>query len=131
MTGLDTNILVRYFMQDDASQSAKAARLMNRLSAEQPGWVGLAVVLELVWVLTRIYGLQKHAIVYVLEQLTSTRELVVEQSESVRAAIGLFRNGRADFPDCLIAASAFAAGCERVLTFDETAVRDVGMELIA
>jgi predicted nucleic-acid-binding protein len=44
--------------------------------------------------------------------------------------LNLYRNTRADFADCLIAASAKAAGCSRTVTFDRIAARDAGMELI-
>jgi predicted nucleic-acid-binding protein len=39
MIGLGTNILVRYFMQDDAKQSAKANKLIESLSADEPGFI--------------------------------------------------------------------------------------------
>ena len=44
MIGLDTNVLVRYLAQDDAAQSARASRLIERqLSEREPGFVGLVV----------------------------------------------------------------------------------------
>jgi predicted nucleic-acid-binding protein len=49
--GLDTNVLVRYVMQDDDRQSKLATRLIESLSAESPGYVPLAAIVELVWVL--------------------------------------------------------------------------------
>jgi predicted nucleic-acid-binding protein len=65
-----------------------------------------------------------------LDKLLSSREIVVEQSEIVRESLNLYRNTRADFADCLIAASAKAAGCSRTVTFDRIAARDAGMELV-
>jgi predicted nucleic-acid-binding protein len=52
MMGLDTNVMVRYIMQDDAKQSAQAARLLDALSVDKPGFVTLVSVVELVWVLS-------------------------------------------------------------------------------
>ena len=54
MIGLDTNVLVRYVMQDDPEQSVRATALVESLSVEQPGFVALVAVVELVWVLTEI-----------------------------------------------------------------------------
>ena len=48
MIGLDTNVLVRYIMQDDAHQSAKANKLIESLSAEKPGFITLIAIVELV-----------------------------------------------------------------------------------
>ncbi len=39
MIGLDTNVLARYIIQDDARQSPKAAKLMESLSVDEPGFV--------------------------------------------------------------------------------------------
>jgi predicted nucleic-acid-binding protein len=55
----------------------------------------------------------------------------VEQAATLANAVDQFRSGKADFADCLIAASARAAGCSRTVTFDHIAARDAGMELIA
>jgi predicted nucleic-acid-binding protein len=56
MIGLDTNVLVRYIMQDDATQSLKAAKLMESLTVDDPGFVSLVSVVELGWVLTNLFG---------------------------------------------------------------------------
>ena len=51
MIGLDTNILVRYLAQDDAEQAKRANRIIDRLTPENPGFVPLVALVELVWVL--------------------------------------------------------------------------------
>ncbi len=51
MIGLDTNVVVRYIMQDDPKQSPKATRLIESLTSDAPGFVPLVAVIELVWVL--------------------------------------------------------------------------------
>ena len=57
MIGLDTNVLVRYLVQDEANQSARATRLIEReLSEREPGFIGLIVLVETCWVLKRLYG---------------------------------------------------------------------------
>jgi len=57
MIGLDTNVLVRYIMQDDAMQSPKASVLIESLDADHPGFISLVTVVELYWVLTSCYDL--------------------------------------------------------------------------
>lgn len=130
MIGLDTNVLVRYIAQDDPKQSAKATKLIESLTTDAPGYVGVVSVVELVWVLTGCYASTKNEICDVLETLLRTREIVVAQSDTVWKAIRLFKGGKADFADCLIERSATEAGCSHTATFDRNAAMDCGMHLI-
>ncbi len=131
MIGLDTNVLVRYFAQDDAQQSPKTDVIFDSLTVDDPGWVGLAAILELVWVMTGKKGAGRSAVADILNRLLTMEAMVVEQAAVVDDAVERFRLGKADFADCLIAASARATGCSRTLTFDQVAARDAGMELVA
>ena len=131
MIGLDTNVVARYIMQDDAKQSALATRLVESLSAEAPGFITLISVVELGWVLSAAYGLRRAQLVAAFEGLLRTQEIVVENAETVWKALRVFSTGNADFADCLIERSAAAAGCERTFTFDRAAVKGCGMTLIA
>lgn len=130
MIGLDTNVLVRYIAQDDPKQSAKATRLVESLTAEAPGFVGVVSVIELVWVLAGCYGSTKAEICEVLETLLRTKEIVVAQADTVWKALRLFRDGKADFADCLIERTANEAGCSHTATFDRDAATACGMLLI-
>ena len=73
MIGLDTSALVRYVAQDDPVQSPSATRLIESLTAEEPGYVGMVSVIELVWVLTSCYSATKTEICEVLETLLRTK----------------------------------------------------------
>lgn len=59
MIGIDTNVLVRYIMQDDPKQSARATRLIEGLTSDRPGVVPLVTVVELVSVLSFSCGLTR------------------------------------------------------------------------
>jgi predicted nucleic-acid-binding protein len=129
--GLDTNILVRFFAKDDPIQTPKARAVLGSLTSAQPGWVGIATVLELVWVMTSTMGVGRDAVAQILAALLMREKIVVERAPIVETALQRYRRGRADFADCLIAASAKEAGCGRTVTFDRIAARDAGMELLA
>jgi predicted nucleic-acid-binding protein len=129
--GLDTNVLLRFFAQDDAKQSPMADAIIASLTKDEPGWVGLATVLELCWVMGGKMQGGKTVVCNTLDRLLMFDTVIVEQAGAVAAAIRQFRTTRADFADCLIAASARAAGCSRTMTFDQIAARDAGMELIS
>jgi predicted nucleic-acid-binding protein len=130
MIGLDTNILVRYIMQDDARQSALATRLVESLSAEKPGFVPLVVVLEMGWVLSSAYDLSRTQVVEAFEAVLRTKDWVVENAEVVWQSVRLFQSGNADLTDCLIARTAAAAGCEKTMTLDRDAAKTGGMTLL-
>ena len=130
MIGLDANVLVRYIMQDDARQSALATRLVESLSVESPGFVPLVSVVELAWVLSSAYALDRGQVVQAVESLLRTKEIVVERAEIVWKALRVFQRANANFADCLIERSAAVAGCIRTVTFDWGAAKSCGMTLV-
>jgi predicted nucleic-acid-binding protein len=131
MIGLDTNVLVRYIMQDDLKQSPLATRLIEARSVESRGFVPLVSVVELFWVMSSAYELDRGQLIAALEGLLRTKELVVERAEIVWKALRIFQTANVDFADCLIERSAAAAGCERTMTFDRGAPKNAGMTLLA
>ncbi len=131
MIGLDTNVLVRYIMQDDPKQSPKASLLIDALDDTNRGFVSLVSVVELVWVLSSCYDLSREQITQALDVMLRTRQFAVEQSEQVMRALRVFAAGKADFADCLIERSAAQAGCDKTVTFDVGAAKYAGMNLIS
>lgn len=129
MIGLDTNVVVRYIMQDDAKQAAQATRLFDSFTTEEPGFIPLIAVVELTWVLSSCFGLTREDIAQALVALLRAQELVVENAALVARALRVFRSGGADFADCIIERSANTAGCRQSMTFDKTAAK-YGMTLI-
>jgi predicted nucleic-acid-binding protein len=130
MIGLDTNILVRYFIQDDPEQTRLAVNLIDSLSPTETGWIGVAVFMELDWVLNNVLKVKKDRVVEIFDTLLVSQELVMENADILREALQLYRSRNTDFSDCLIASAAKAAGCSRTVTFDRIAARDAGMELV-
>ena len=130
MIGLDTNVLVRYVMQDDPKQSEKASRLIESLTPETPGFVPMVALVELVWVLTSCYDLTREQITQALDGLLRAKEIVLERAEQVSQALRTFGASGADFADCLVERTAVAVGCGKTMTFDTGAVKFAGMALI-
>jgi predicted nucleic-acid-binding protein len=129
--GLDTNVLVRYIVQDDSDQLALAAEVLeSALTIEEPGYISTVVMAEVVWTLKRVYGLSDAALAAVIERILEIDVLVVEQSEVVFEAMTELSRGRASFPDAFIAGLARAAGCSHTLTFDKRAARLEGFRLL-
>ena len=129
MIGLDTNILVRYFAQDEPTQSALATEWIERkLSATNPGFVSVATVVETVWVLARIYGMDGAGIARVLEAMLGADTLVIQHEQEVFWAMAAVKEGKATFADALIAALGKSAGCSTNITFDNRAVKLEGFQ---
>jgi predicted nucleic-acid-binding protein len=130
MIGLDTNVLVRYIMQDDPKQSPKATKLIEALDSENPGFITLVSMMELYWVLSSCYELSRDQLAQAVEGILRSKQLVVEQADQVVRALRVFGASKADFADCLIERSAAHAGCSRTVTFDVGASKNAGMDLI-
>ena len=127
MTGLDTNVLVRYLVQDDAAQAALATAAISALTEAAPGWIAREVMVETVWVLERAYRLPKGEIADAIDGLLAARELVVEEADRVGLAAQRWRDGGAGFADQMIALAGQGAGCRETLTFDAKAAKIPGM----
>ena len=132
MPALDTNVLVRYIVQDDLSQLALAKRLINRAIAEGSTLlVPVTVVLELAWVLRASFAFGKDDVLMTLSSLFSAAELTFESERALEVALQLFRKGSADFADCLHVALATQAGALPLWTFDKGAAKVSGAQLLA
>ena len=130
MIGLDTNILVRYCTQDDPHQAAQATRILEEeLTDDEPGFVGLIVLVETIWVLRRLYKASPEEILDTVRDLLGSRCIVVENRQVVARAVATSAKTASDFADSIIAASALDAGCRKVVSFDRGAVR-AGMTLV-
>ena len=131
MPALDTNVLVRYIVQDDAVQLAAAKRLISRCVAEGSTlFVPLTVVLELEWVLRSGFAFGKDDVLMTLSSLLSAVELSFESERALEVALQFFRKGSADFADCLHVALAAQAGEKPLWTFDKGAANVSGAQLL-
>lgn len=131
MTGIDTNVLLRFLLNDDARQSARALRFMrDELSAAQPGYVSLVTLLEVVWVLDSLYAFNAEQQMAVVDDLLAVEALEIAERRAVARAVADSRGRSADFQDCLVAILGEAAGCSTTVTFDAKAARRAGMTLL-
>ncbi|MCZ0942909.1 MAG: type II toxin-antitoxin system VapC family toxin [Gammaproteobacteria bacterium] len=123
MIALDTNVLVRVLVEDDEDQARFARALLGELTPEHLGFICREVVVELVWVLERTYGLSRDQIATALEGLVATEGLQVESADDVAHAALRYRQGGIGFSDLMIAAAARRSGATRLYTFDRKVAR--------
>jgi predicted nucleic-acid-binding protein len=131
VTGIDTNVLVRYLLGDDRRQAAASQRFFEeQLSRETPGYVSAVVLAETIWVLTTTYRVGRETVVEIVEGLLGEERLVLEHENDVFFALAEYRTGGLDFSDALIATIAASAGCHTTVTFDKQAARTKGFTLL-
>jgi predicted nucleic-acid-binding protein len=115
--GLDTNVLVRYLTQDDATQAARASAVIEKANPASL-FIASVVVCEVVWVLEDAYGHKRDDIAEVLEKLLLSAQLTFENKDELWQTLADYRQGKGDFSDYLIGRTAHRAGCVHTLTFD-------------
>jgi predicted nucleic-acid-binding protein len=132
MIGLDTNVLLRYIAQDDPKQSPRATEIMERrLTEQEPGFVSLVTILEVVWVLKSLFKRSRQEIANDIEMLLAADTLEVQNEQEVYLAVVSLRNGIGTFEDALIGSLGSWRGCSATLTFDGDAAKRLhGFRLI-
>ena len=117
MTGVDTNVLLRYIVRDEPTQAARAARELER---GERFLVGSIVLCEVVWVLETGYGFSRRDVAATLERILATAQFEIEAKDLALAALDDFRRSTADFSDCLLGRRNRAAGAAETVTFDRS-----------
>jgi predicted nucleic-acid-binding protein len=124
MIGLDTNVILRCFVDDDPNQASQARRFVaERCSRENPGFVDRVALCEMVWVLLRGHRFGRKEAADVVSRLLASSEIVLEDGDAVRAALRTFVERNVDFADALIGEVNRARGCEVTATFDRNAAK--------
>jgi predicted nucleic-acid-binding protein len=127
MIGIDTNVIIRYIVQDDLKQAKAATKLREQVcSPDNPGFLNHIVLCEIVWVLKRSYKQSKESICQIIEQIIRTDRFVVEDIQLVWRALETFKETKADFSDCLLGQRNLQAGCEYTTTLDDAASKTAG-----
>ncbi len=132
MVGLDTNVLLRYLVQDDPAQSPRATEIVERrLTRRDPGFVSLVSILEIVWVLGTLYKRSRFEIADHVEMVLAADTLEVQNEQEVYQAAVALRNGTGTFEVALIGSLGAWWGCSATLTFDQNAAKRLnGFQLI-
>lgn len=105
MIGLDTKVLVRYLVQDDAIQSLRATQIIEgQLTEKHPGFISLVTVVETVSVLGRVYGLSNYEVAEALNHILQADTLVVQNEQEAFTAMMALKTGTGSFSGALIGA---------------------------
>jgi predicted nucleic-acid-binding protein len=127
LIGLDTNVVLRYLLDDGGSQSRAAVSLIDDMCSEaSPGHVGWIVLAELWWVLSRGLKLRPGETADTIRLLLNNSHLRIHRPDAVIAALETSSRTDADFADCLIVLENQDAGAAPTASFDRGAL-DAGI----
>lgn len=130
MIALDTNVLLRHLTGDDEEQAVLADRLIEEeLSAAEPGFVSVAVLLEMIWVLRTGHGYSPEQVEDVVRALLLAPQLAMAEAAAVDRAVKA--PGTVGLADRIIHEVGRQAGCSETVTFDRRFARMPGVRLLA
>lgn len=132
MRGVDTNLLMRYFTNDDVEQSPLAADFFAKCEATgEPIFIASISLCELVWTLSgKRYGYDRTDFARLIHGILESRLFELEDHGAVRRALVSFQNGPADFADYLVGEIHRGEGCLDTVTFDHDASLHKGFTLL-
>lgn len=126
MKAIDTNVLVRFLVNDDPAQARVVRERLAAAERQRDAfWVPVLVVLETIWVLESAYGIERKDLIATLNDLLLMPILEFESRAAIQHVLIQAARNAGDLADLLIAETARTAGCEAILTFDRKAARDI------
>ena len=119
MIGIDTNILLRLWLNDDPAQNKRIDALLAGHGGTPGSLLVTDVVLvEAVWTLRSAFDQDKNAQLIAVRSLLDETAFAFEDREAVAGAVTLFEAGSCGFADCLGVAKHVRQGCDFTATFD-------------
>jgi predicted nucleic acid-binding protein len=127
---IDANIFLRVLTVDDEGQHQKAARLFEAARRGECRLVtGPPVLFELAWTLRAAYKTSRESVLEILKAVFATPGLILTDEPLVAEALTLASTTGSEFADAYIAASARAAECSAVATFNRRDFARLGADL--
>ncbi|QNK72200.1 type II toxin-antitoxin system VapC family toxin [Variovorax sp. PAMC28562] len=124
MRAIDTNVLVRLLVRDDARQ-VKLAEMF----VDGNAWISQLVLAETMWVLESVYDRTPVQLAAALEILLEHKTLTLQEADTVAAALQNFKRKPAlGFSDCLVLEIARKAGHTPLGTFDKGLAKLAGAQ---
>ena len=131
MIALDTNVVLRMILADDAAQNAVVKRELDKASRDGIDILVNDIVLaETVWTLVRTYRIDKRTLIAAVLAFRETTGIRFEDDANLGRALELFEHSAAGFADCLTVAKNTALGCTSTLTFDQGMRKLPGVKLL-
>ena len=132
MIGVDTNVLLRLYVDDNPEQHRAAVAFFQTRTNTSPAFIRLIVFAEFVWSLRRTYGYSNKDVMILATHLLNVGDVQLEYRGVIADAIEAVQSRGVGFVDALIALANRADGCSATVTFDKVAARRLPeMELLS
>ncbi|OGT47265.1 MAG: hypothetical protein A3E82_06675 [Gammaproteobacteria bacterium RIFCSPHIGHO2_12_FULL_38_11] len=120
MIAIDTNHLLRLFVEKDHIQSHKAKKLVVQ---HNPVFISVIVLCETMWTLETRYHFTKKELILCIETILKAQQFNIEHREALWVAFSDFQHGAIGFADCIIGVIGKQHGCDFTATFDKKAAK--------
>jgi len=118
MIGVDTNVLVRIYLEDDKDQVKNAQEFLLEATKKGGLFISSYALLELAWVL-KGKGYNREQIYDAIITIIDSFGVTVGQKSVVLTALEKYIKGKADFGDYMILAEGEENSCYNLKTFDK------------
>ena len=122
MIGVDTNVLLRLFVEDDLQQNERARRFFEAVSARETCVVNPVVLAEFAWTLVRGFRKKRREVAHLIAEVLSADDVEISHRNAAERALAAYRSGKADFPDYYLAAINAELGCSSTATSNRDAL---------
>ncbi|MBD3314362.1 MAG: PIN domain-containing protein [Chitinivibrionales bacterium] len=120
MISIDTNVLVRYLVNDDKRQSKIARELFEKAVQDNDRiFVNIITLIETIWVLELSYKFKKSELINVIKDLLDYEIIALECEQRIESALSNYTSGKADFSDCLSTELSLHRAHSKLYTFDK------------
>jgi predicted nucleic-acid-binding protein len=131
MKALDTNIIIRFLVNDDKVQGDKVRTLFERAEdRKETLYISIPVLLEVLWVLSSVYDYNRNEIIRAVESMKLMSILEFEKVDTIEDLILIGKSTKHELDDLLIGLVAKNEGCSSTITFDKHAVKSNLFELL-
>jgi len=131
MKSVDTNIIIRFLVNDDKKQGQLVKKLFEDTEKRESSLlISVPVLLEVLYVLKSVYGFKREDILMALESLITLPILIFEKTDVVQNFISAGKDIHLELDDLFIAMISRDSGCETTITFDKKAARSSLFELL-
>ncbi len=131
MKSLDTNVIIRFLVNDDKKQAQAVKSLFLKVEEKQESFfVTSTVMLEMIYVLDSVYDYERAEIIDAIESMLLMKILVFENPEAIGHLVNSGKKTGIELEDLFIGLCAKENNCTTTLTFDRKAARSNLFELI-
>jgi predicted nucleic-acid-binding protein len=124
MIGIDTNILVRAYLEDDKEQAEEAKEFLLKTTKEKSLFISSYAILEFAWVLKTKNHSRKEiyeAVIILMDSIGA----IIGQKDVVLTALEKYIKGKADFGDYMILAEGEKNKAYKLKTFDKAIQKEL------